>query len=85
MSMRADQSGCDLDGRCITCSDAADPMRVESIAADGLAVCIDEQGRRSDVMLALVPNVERGAVVLVHAGVAIQIAESAMRVGESAQ
>jgi hydrogenase maturation factor len=57
---------------CITCSDAAEPMRVESIRHDGsLGTCVDVLGHRSDVFLELVSDVAVGTDVLVHAGVAL--------------
>jgi hydrogenase maturation factor len=57
---------------CITCSDAAVPMRVESMEGD-LGICVDATGGRSEVMLALVPGARPGTRVLVHAGVALSI------------
>ena len=56
---------------CVTCSDEAVPMRVVELGPDGLAVC--DGG--VEVMLDLVGPVEVGAVLLVHAGVALQLAE----------
>jgi len=57
---------------CITCSDAAESMRVASIQADGsIGTCLDLLGHRSDVFLGLISDVEVGAEVLVHAGVAL--------------
>lgn len=57
---------------CITCSDAAESMRVAAIQPDGaLGTCVDLLGHRSDVFLGLVSDVEVGADVLVHAGVAL--------------
>ena len=56
---------------CITCSDEGIPMRVERIDdARALALCAAEDGSRSTVEIALV-DVEPGARVLVHAGVAL--------------
>ena len=65
---------CTLDaaGHCITCSDEGIPMRVLDADADaGLAVCMDEQGRQSEVMIALVGSVVPGDTLLVHAGTAL--------------
>jgi len=58
----------DTDPRhCITCSDAAMPMCVESLLGDsGLAVC---DGATVDVTLVL--PVQPGDVVLVHAATAL--------------
>jgi hydrogenase maturation factor len=61
---------CD-DRHCITCSDEAVSMRVVDVRPDGLAVCDDG----IEVMLDLVGSVDVGDVVLVHAGVALQLAE----------
>lgn len=57
---------------CITCSDEGVPMRVDSVdAAIGLARCIDGDGQPSDVMIALVADVNVGDTLLVHAGTAL--------------
>jgi hydrogenase maturation factor len=61
---------CD-ENHCITCSDEAVPMRVLDVRPDGLAVC--DGG--IEVMLDLIGSVDVGDVVLVHAGVALQLAE----------
>jgi hypothetical protein len=57
---------------CITCGDVALPMRVMVLSGDGLAECEDEEGRRSDVEVALLDDVKPGDELLVHACVAIQ-------------
>jgi hydrogenase maturation factor len=57
---------------CITCGDVAVPMWVVALSGDGLADCEDEDGRRSDVEIALLDDVEPGDELLVHACVAIQ-------------
>jgi hydrogenase maturation factor len=46
-------------------------MRVVEARADGLALCADEQGAASEVMVDLVGAVAPGDAVLVHAGVAL--------------
>jgi hydrogenase maturation factor len=51
-------------------------MRVVALEPDGIARCIDEQGTQSDVMTDLVPGVAPGDRLLVHAGVALTLAES---------
>jgi hydrogenase maturation factor len=56
---------------CITCSDEGVEMRVVARQPDGLAVCIDEGGSRTEVMTDLVAGVAPGDRVLVHAGVAL--------------
>jgi hypothetical protein len=61
---------CD-EGHCITCSDAAVPMRIRRVEANGLAECVDPEGAACAVDLALVDGVGAGDTVLVHAGVAI--------------
>ena len=64
----ADFPACD----CITCGDAALPMRVQEVDAErGLALCEAEGGARSTVEIALVAPVAAGDVLLVHAGTAI--------------
>jgi len=68
---------CDTEGHCITCSDEGVPMRVETLSAEsGLAVCMDDDGRRSDVLTDLVPDVRPGDQLLVHAGTALLRLES---------
>ncbi len=63
---------CADDQHCVTCSDAADPVRVVCVdATGGLAVCEDEHGSGCEVMIDLVAPVVCGEVLLVHAGVAI--------------
>ena len=61
---------------CITCGDVAIPMRVVRTGDDGLADCVTEDGRTSQVELALV-DAGPGDEVLVHACVAIQLLERA--------
>ena len=70
---RAPDAGgvCTADGHCVTCSDAADPMRVVAIDPADIAVCEDEHGARWDVMVDLVAPIAHGEMLLVHAGVAI--------------
>jgi hydrogenase maturation factor len=63
-------SSCDGD-HCVTCSDEGVPMRVLESGADGLSVCLDAEGGRSEVMTELVGTLEPGDEVLVHAGVAL--------------
>jgi hydrogenase maturation factor len=52
-------------------------MRVETLNAEtDLAVCVDVDGRRTDVLTALVPDVCPGDQLLVHAGTALLRLES---------
>ena len=55
---------------CVTCADEALALRVDAVRADGTALC-----GGVEVMTELVGTVEPGDVVLVHAGVALQLAE----------
>jgi hydrogenase maturation factor len=56
---------------CITCGDDGVPMKVLKIdAVRGLALCVDDDGERHTVEIALV-DAEVGTEVLVHAGVAL--------------
>jgi hydrogenase maturation factor len=65
-------SDCDASGHCITCGDEAVTMRVRRVDDDrGLALCEDDDGRRSSVEIALVEPVAIGDALLVHAGTAI--------------
>lgn len=73
MSFRHDSADrCAADARCATCSDEGVPMRVvESRAADGLANCVDANGRGWEIQIELVGPVAAGDELLVHAGVAL--------------
>jgi hydrogenase maturation factor len=63
---------CDGSTHCITCSDAVELLKLDSRGADrALGTCVDGQGNRSEVLLALVPEAEPGDWLLVHAGVAL--------------
>lgn len=62
---------CTTDDHCVTCSDEGVPMRVESCDDTGLAVCVDDGGNRTDVLIGLVPDVRAGDWLLVHAGTAL--------------
>ena len=64
---------------CITCGDDGVPMRVLRIDAErGLALCVDDDGDKSTVEIALVEPVVPGDSVLVHAGVALVTLEQAV-------
>lgn len=68
---------------CITCSDEGVPMRVDSVdEASGLARCFDASGAESDVMIALVPGVQIGDWLLVHAATALNRLELNRREAE---
>jgi hydrogenase maturation factor len=58
---------------CVTCADEGTPMRVLARAPSGgsLARCAGADGIAATVETALVGPLEPGAVVLVHAGVAL--------------
>lgn len=57
---------------CITCSDEGCEMPVLEVDADlGLAVCLQGDGTRESVEIALLDGVEVGDVLLVHAGTAL--------------
>jgi hydrogenase maturation factor len=65
---------------CITCGDDGVAMRVLRIDAErGLALCVDDDGDKSTVEIALVEPVAPGDSVLVHAGVALVTLEQAVR------
>lgn len=46
-------------------------MRIIEAGSDGLSLCEDASGQRSEVMTALVEPVAAGDTVLVHAGTAL--------------
>jgi hydrogenase assembly chaperone HypC/HupF len=65
---------CEPHGGCITCGDAGTPMRVIDVC-DGTAVCVDSEGASQEVAVDLVDSVGEGQWLLVHAGVAIAVAD----------
>jgi hydrogenase assembly chaperone HypC/HupF len=76
---------CVADHGCITCGDAAIPMRVDRIdARRSLALCEDARGERECVEITLVQPVELGEWLLVHAGTALsRAAEQQDRTGNA--
>lgn len=81
MTVEPQRIACDDPAHCITCSDAAETMRVIALHPNGaIAVCVDETNRENDVLLGLVPDVRIGAEVLVHAGTALSVVERASEV-----
>jgi hydrogenase maturation factor len=67
-----DHEHCDTGHGCITCGDQASELRVVAVdAARDLAVCVDDDGRRSEIDTLLVAPALEGERLLVHAGVAI--------------
>lgn len=69
---------------CITCGDVAVWLRVTDLQAEqGLARCVDAEGRAETVAVDLVAPVGAGAMVLVHAGTALQKRASAPQTGEA--
>jgi hydrogenase maturation factor len=66
------QDACDEDVGCITCGDAATPLRVVSVDADEQsAMCADAADRAHVVDVGLIPDATEGDVLLVHAGAAL--------------
>ena len=60
------------EAHCITCGDIAVEMTVVELDPDGaLALCVDDEGGRQTVDLALLARVSLAERVLVHAGTAI--------------
>lgn len=67
----ATQSCCSEEGGCITCADNAVPVRVVSVdEATGLAM-VTIQDRTEAIDITLVDDVTPGALLLIHAGIAI--------------
>ncbi len=63
---------CDTTTGCITCGDVAIPLTVLRLDdGRGLALCVDEDGKRETVETDLVAAVAAGDRLLVHAGTAI--------------
>jgi len=59
---------------CITCADALLPVVVEWISEDGCTARGHQDGAPCEVSVELVDGVEVGDTVLVHGGVALQLA-----------
>ena len=71
-------SRCTSEHHCITCSDEGVAMRVLRLdEARGLALCEAGDGHHETVETALVDGATPGAVVLVHAAVALALLEAA--------
>jgi hydrogenase maturation factor len=69
-----------VDEHCITCSDEGLPLRIVALDGDGLARCRDEAAPGepdATVDVQLVGDVAAGDLVLVHAGVALALLETA--------
>ena len=62
---------CDSGTHCGTCTDEGIPMRVVALDPDGLARCVDAEGRAAEVETALVGPLSPGDRVLVHGGTAL--------------
>jgi hydrogenase maturation factor len=62
---------CDPHVGCITCGDVGVEMSVIAGEGEGLATCVAADGERREVETALVGEVSPGAVLLVHADVAL--------------
>jgi hydrogenase maturation factor len=65
---------------CITCSDEGLPLRIVALEGDGLARCRDDAEPAepdATVDVQLVGDVAPGDLVLVHAGVALALLETA--------
>ncbi len=62
---------CETGRTCITCSDEGLILRIVSVAADGLARCVDDEGRHEEVQVDLIDAPGAGDLVLVHARVAL--------------
>jgi hydrogenase maturation factor len=70
--MRPSDQHCSPEQGCITCGDVAVEMRVVRVDREReLALCVDREGRRTSVEVALVGPLRSGDEILVHAGTAI--------------
>jgi hydrogenase maturation factor len=65
------------DDVCITCADALFPVVVEWLSEDGCTARGHQDGEPCEVSVELVDGVQVGDTVLVHGGVALQLAERA--------
>jgi hydrogenase maturation factor len=69
---------CQDPDHCITCGDDGVPMVVLGVdLARELALCVDEDGDRSSVEIALIDRAAVGDTLLVHAGTALTRLEGA--------
>ncbi len=61
----------DEEGHCITCSDEAVQVTVQSVDLETGMACVSVQDAEEEVDISLVENVAPGDVLLVHGGVAM--------------
>ena len=69
-----------LEESCLTCGDVAVQARVVSV--DGATALVERDGMREQVAIDLVAGVEPGALLLCHAGVALERLDEAAEVPE---
>jgi len=60
---------------CITCADQLTAVRIESVSEDGITARGVEDGAMREISVELLDGVRAGDVVLVHGGVALQMAQ----------
>jgi hydrogenase maturation factor len=65
------------DDVCITCADALFPVVIEWLSEDGCTAGGHQDGEPCEVSVELVDGAQVGDTVLVHGGVALQVAERA--------
>lgn len=70
---------CHLDGEghCITCSDEAVAVKVLQVEQESGLALVEVEDQTEEVDITLVEQVEPGAMLLVHGGVAIAVLEEA--------
>ena len=62
----------DAHGRCLTCSDDAQPVTVLAVKdSEGLAL-VEVDGQQMEVDISLIEDVATGQILLVHGGVALE-------------
>ena len=71
---------CELDaeGHCITCSDEATAATVQRVDQETGIAFVTINGETEEVDITLIDDVSEGDLILVHGGVAIGIASSAV-------
>lgn len=62
----------DAHGRCIVCSDDAQPAIIKQLFRDGWTAVAEMAGRETEIDISLIDAVAVGQTVMVHGGVALE-------------
>ena len=62
----------DAHGRCIVCSDDAQPAIIKQLFSDGWTALVEMAGRETEIDITLIEGIAVGQTVMVHGGVALE-------------